>query len=137
MNLKAGYPAEAAGPTRRFCQVIKLNPDTLDEYRHWHSGRNIWPEIPAGIRRAGILDMEIYVPGAGDAGIAGDAIGIMILTTPTDFDWDASFGALAGFERQAEWEAFVAPFQRAGTGRSDEKWQLCERIFSLTEALKP
>ncbi len=126
MNLKEGYLVEAAGPTRRFCQIIKLNPDTLGEYKHWHGSRNIWPEIPEGIRRAGILDMEIY--------LSGDT-GIMLLTTPPDFEWDASFGALADFERQAEWEAFVAPFQLAGTGRSDEKWQLCERIFSLTEAL--
>ena len=126
MNLKEGYLKEAAGPTRRFCQMIKLNPATLDDYKHWHGSRNIWPEIPEGIRRAGILDMEIY--------LSGD-VGVMILTTPVDWEWDTSFGALAGFERQAEWEAFVAPFQMAGTGRSDEKWQLCERIFSLTEAL--
>ncbi len=38
-------------------------------------------------------------------------------------------------KKAAEWEAFVAPFQLAGTGRSDEKWQLCERIFSLTDAV--
>ncbi len=132
MNLKKGYLTAAAGgevgvvPTRRFCQTIELNPDTLDQYKYWHDSCNIWPEIPAGIRRAGILDMEIYVSGT---------TGIMILTTPVDFDWDEAFGALAGMERQAEWEAFVAPFQLAGTGRSDEKWRLCERIFSLTEAL--
>ena len=128
MDLKRGYLTEAAGQTRRFCQMIKLNPATLDQYKYCHTSQNIWPEIPEGIRRAGILDMEIY--------LSGDT-GIMILTTPVDFDWDTSFGALAGFERQAEWEAFVAPFQMAGTGRSDEKWQLCERIFSLTEALEP
>ncbi len=126
MNLKEGYPVKAAGATRRFCQFIELRPETIEQYKFWHRSENIWPEIPEGIRRAGILDMEIYVTGSR---------GIMILTTPIDFDWDAAFGALASFERQAEWEAFVAPFQLAGSGRSDEKWQLCERIFSLKEAL--
>jgi L-rhamnose mutarotase len=125
-DLKKGYLTGAAGETRRFCQTIALRPDTLDDYRHWHASKNIWPEIPAGIRRAGILDMEIYISGS---------TGIMILTVPLDFDWDTAFGALAGFERQAEWEAFVSPWQLAEPGRSDQKWQLCERIFSLTEAL--
>ena len=126
MNLKEGYLIGAAGETRRYCQFIELNPATIDQYKHWHRSANIWLEIPEGIRRAGILDMDIYVVGSR---------GIMILTTPVDFDWDVAFGALAGFERQAEWEAFVAPFQLAAGGRSDEKWQLCERIFSLKDAL--
>ena len=133
MDLKKGYPVEAAGATRRFCQTIRLRLDTIDQYKHWHSSRNIWPEIPEGIRRAGILDMEIYLSGEENA---DGATGIMILTTPVDWDWGEAFGALAGMERQAEWEAFVAPFQMAAGGRSDEKWRLCERIFSLAEALK-
>jgi len=125
MNLKEGYNREPAGATKRFCQFLKLNPDTLEQYIYWHKNENIWKEIPEGIRRAGILDMEIYVQ---------DIYAIMILETPINFDWDESFGKLATFERQAEWEEFVAQFQQAGGGkRSDEKWQLMERIFSLGE----
>lgn len=127
MSLKEGYKREPAGATRRFCQFLKLNPDTIDQYTHWHNSRNIWKEIPDGIRRAGILDMEIYVI---------DTYAFMILETPIDFNWDESFGKLATFERQAEWEDFVGRFQQVGEGmRSDEKWQLMERVFSLTEAL--
>lgn len=128
MNLKEGYKREPAGEVKRFCQFLKLNPETLDKYRYWHDSRNIWPEIPAGIRKAGILDMELFQ--------LGDQA-VMILETPLDFNWDEAFGALAGYERQAEWEDFVSAFQDAGQGRrSDEKWQLAERIFSLREALK-
>lgn len=126
-DLKKGYPTEAAGPTRRFCQILRLNPDTLADYRRCHSREHIWPEIPEGIRRAGILDMEIYTEGD---------TAVMILTTPAEFDWDAAFEALAGYERQAEWEAFVAPMQMSGGGRSEEKWRLCERVFSLVGCLK-
>ncbi|MCD8172180.1 MAG: L-rhamnose mutarotase [Alistipes sp.] len=126
-NLKDGYTKRPAEGRKRFCQLLRLEPDTLDEYRHWHDSRNIWPEIPAGIRRAGILDMEIYVYGT---------TAVMILETPLEFDWDESFGRLAGYDRQAEWEDFVARFQQTGGGRrSDEKWQLAERIFSLEDAL--
>ncbi len=127
MNLKNGYTKDLTGATKRFCQFLKLNPDTLDQYRYWHNSKNIWKEIPEGIRKAGILDMEIYVI---------NDMAFMIVETPVDFDWDKAFGRLATFDRQNEWEEFVGKFQDAGEGkRSEEKWQLVERIFSLTEAL--
>ena len=131
MNLKQGYHKEAAGARKRFCQFLQLNPETIEEYKYWH--KNIWKEIPEGIRKAGILDMEIFFI---------KDMAFMIVETPLDFDWDVAFGRLAFFERQAEWEAFVGKFQMSvvGTGdvqslRSEEKWQLMERIFSLPEAL--
>jgi L-rhamnose mutarotase len=127
MNLKEGYIEASNETTKRYCQYLKLNQETLEEYKHWHSSDNIWKEIPEGIRKAGILNMEIYV-------IQDHAF--MIVETPLDFEWDEAFGRLATFERQAEWEDFVSKFQNAGAGRrSEEKWQLMERIFSLTEAL--
>ena len=123
-----GYEKGSAGVVKRFCQFLKLNLETLDQYKYWHNSRNIWKEIPEGIRKAGILDMEIYVI---------NDMAFMILETPVDFNWDEAFGKLATFERQAEWEDFVSKFQQAGDGkRSEEKWQLVERIFSLTDALK-
>jgi L-rhamnose mutarotase len=128
-TLKEGYSELPVPATKRFCQFLKLNPETLEQYRYWHDSRNIWREIPEGIRKAGILNMEIYL-------IQDQAF--MIVETPLDFDWDEAFGRLAGFERQAEWEDFVSEFQEAGAGkRSEEKWQLTERIFSLQEALLP
>jgi L-rhamnose mutarotase len=127
MDLKLGYPKPASSGRKRYCQSLQLNPETLDQYKYWHDSRNIWREIPEGIRKAGILDMEIF--------LAND-MAFMIVETPLDFDWDEAFGRLATFERQAEWEAFVGKFQNAKQGaRSEETWQLMERIFSLEEAL--
>ncbi len=127
MNLKEGYIKELAEARKRFCQFLTLNPETLEEYKYWHDSHHIWKEIPEGIRKAGILDMEIYVI---------NDMAFMIIETPVDFDWDTAFGRLATFERQAEWEDFVARFQISKEGlRSEEKWQLVERVFSLTEAL--
>ena len=123
MDLKQGYFEEPAGARRRFCQFLRLNPATIEEYKYWHDGHNIWPEIPEGICKAGILDMEIYL-------IEDKAF--MIVEAPLGFDWNAAFGYLATLERQAEWEAFVGKFQDSGEGlRSEEKWQLMERVFSL------
>lgn len=125
--MKQGYIKPAAGMRKRFCQSLKLNPDTLEQYKYWHESRNIWKEIPQGIQKAGILDMEIYVI---------NDTAFMIVETPVDFDFDKAFGELATYERQAEWEDFVGKFQHSGEGkRSDEKWQLTERIFSLEAAL--
>lgn len=125
MDLKQGYPEHRSGRVRRYCQYLELNPDTVEQYRYWHNPRHIWPEIPEGIRRAGILDMEIYLCGTR---------AVMVLETPEEFNWDEAFGKLAGYERQAEWEAFVAAFQQADPAmRSEQKWTLAERIFSLTE----
>ncbi len=128
VNLKEGYVEYPSYLIKRYCQYLKLNPETIEQYKYWHSSNHIWKEIPEGIRKAGILNMEIYLV---------QDIAFMIIETASDFDWDESFGRLATFERQAEWEDFVSKFQEAGEGkRSDEKWQLIERIFSLTEALK-
>ncbi len=115
------YPFE----TKRYCQCLQLKPETdkIEEYKHWHKPENIWKEIPEGIRRAGILNMEIYLNGN---------MAFMVVETPMDFDWENAFGKLATYERQAEWETFVAKYQMANEEqRSNEKWQLMERIFLL------
>ncbi|MFT3993438.1 MAG: L-rhamnose mutarotase [Dysgonomonas sp.] len=126
-NLKKGYKRTLAPTTKRYCQFLRLHPEFIEEYKYWHSSNHVWKEIPEGIRKAGVLDMEIYV-------IAD--MSFMIIETSMDFDWDEAFGRLATYERQNEWEAFVAKFQNAkGDLRSEQKWQLIERVFSLSDAL--
>ena len=71
----------------------------------------------------GILEMELY--------ILGNKV-VMIVDTPADFDWETAMARLATLPRQAEWEAFVSKFQGCSSdARSDEKWQMMERIFRL------
>ena len=115
MTLKQGYTKESAEKRKRYCQFLSLNPATVEEYRYWHDSKNIWKEIPEGIRKAGILDMEIFIT---------DDKAFMVVETPLDFEWDTAFGRLATFERQLEWEAFVDKFQnsKANGLRSEEKW---------------
>ena len=82
-----------------------------------------WPEIRAGIREVGILEMEIY--------ILGTRL-FMIVETPLDFDWETAMARLATLPRQAEWEAYMSIFQQAdATATSAEKWQLMDRMFYL------
>ena len=115
---------------KRYCQTLDLKEDEqlIKEYCYWHSPEHIWPEIPEGIRAVGILNMEIYRLGTRL---------LMIVETPDDFDWDAAFARLATMDKQAEWEDFVARYQKAAPGSSSsEKWQLMECMFKLPGASK-
>ena len=111
--------------TKRYVQTLDLrdNPDMIAEYRKWHSEEFHWKEIRDGIKAVGILEMEIY--------ILGTRL-VMIVDAPEDFDWQSAMDKLATLPRQAEWEAFVAKLQGCrADARSDEKWQMMERMFYL------
>jgi len=126
--MEKGYPVKPFGqPVRRYCQTLDLkdDPALIARYRRAHSRAEAWPEILAGIRQVGILEMEIY--------ILGTRL-FMIVEAPLDFDWDAAMARLATLPRQQEWEDFVALFQASSPGTSSaEKWQMMERMFHLYE----
>ena len=76
---QTGYRQQQySGPVKRYCQTLDLrdNPELIAEYRRRHSAAHVWPEILAGIREVGILEMEIY--------ILGTRL-VMIVETPADF----------------------------------------------------
>ena len=114
-------------PVKRYVQTMDLKdePALIAEYRKRHSRGEVWPEIQAGIREVGILEMDIY--------ILGTRL-VMIVETPLDFDWDSAMARLATLPRQQEWEDYMALFQQCREGAtSDEKWQMMERMFYLYE----
>lgn len=106
---------------KRYCQYLTLvdNEEMIAKYVAVH--KNVWPEIIEGQRAVGILDMQIYRKGRNL---------FMIMDTVDDFDFERDMARLATLPRQAEWEAYVAQFQGCSAdARSNEKWQLMERIF--------
>jgi len=123
---KEGYKRKEYGrPVKRYVQTLDLkdDPELIARYRRAHSPEEVWPEIMAGIREVGILEMEIYLTGRRMT---------MIVETPDDFDWDEAMTRLATLPRQEEWEAFTAQFQDcAADATSAGKWQLMEQIFEL------
>ena len=123
-----GYHVKEYGqPVKRYVQTMELkdDPQLIAEYRRRHSQAEAWPEIQAGIREVGILDMQIF--------ILGTRL-VMIVETPVDFDWDRAMARLATLPRQQEWEDYMAIFQQCAEGAtSDEKWQMMERMFYLYE----
>ena len=48
---------------KRYCQTLQLedDPQLIADYIEAH--RHVWPEIQAGIKEVGILDMQIYALG--------------------------------------------------------------------------
>ena len=117
----------SGGKIKRYVQFLEISddPELVAQYRKCHSEECSWKEVRDGIREVGILEMEIY--------ILGSKL-VMIVDTPDDFQWDEAMARLATLPRQAEWEAFVSRFQGCSAdARSDEKWQLMERMFRLYE----
>ena len=106
---------------KRYCQTLALvdNPELIEQYVEAHA--KVWPEIIEGQRQVGILDMQIY---------RKDRNLFMIMDTVDEFDFSRDMARLATLPRQAEWEAYVSQFQGTkADARSDEKWQMMERIF--------
>ena len=123
-----GYHVKEYGqPVKRYVQTMDLkdDPELIAEYKRRHSQEEAWPEIRAGIREVGILDMQIF--------ILGTRL-VMIVETPMDFEWDRAMARLATLHRQQEWEDYMTIFQQCAEGAtSDEKWQMMERMFYLYE----
>ena len=129
---KYAYPVrQFAGATKRVVQTLDLkdDPELVAAYKHWHAREGIWPEILQGIKDSGVLEMEIY--------LLGTRL-FMIVELAASDSWDEVMARMGAGPRQAEWEAFVARFQRADpTAGSAEKWQRMERIFLVYENRHP
>jgi len=112
---------------KRYCKTLKLvdDPALIEDYKKVHAPGAVWPEITEGMKKVGIIDMEIYID--------GNKL-FMIMDTVPDFDHDAAMAELARLPRQAEWEAYVSQFQKTGIDASaDEKWRLLERIYAMDQ----
>lgn len=110
---------------KRYCQTLDLynDPELIEQYEREH--RRVWPEIKAGIKEVGILDMQIYR--------MGNRL-FMIVDTVDEFDWVEDNKRLADLPRQAEWENYMSKFQVSKEGQaSHEKWQMMKPIFLLNE----
>ncbi|MGB2633708.1 MAG: L-rhamnose mutarotase [Candidatus Acidiferrum sp.] len=108
---------------RRYCLTLDLkdDPKLIAEYKRRHE--TIWPEITESIKRAGIVDMEIYVLGTRM---------FMIIEVQEDFSFVKKAEADAKNPKVQEWEKLMWKFQKAlSEAKPGEKWLLMERIFKL------
>jgi L-rhamnose mutarotase len=110
---------------KRYCKTLALknDPKLIEAYKRIHAPGAAWPEITAGMREVGIIDMEIYI---------NETKLFMIMDTVPDFDHNKAMRELAKKPRQSEWEAYVSKFQQSSSDvTADEKWKLMERIYKM------
>ncbi|AOD13588.1 L-fucose mutarotase [Xanthomonas fragariae] len=114
---------------RRLCYVLDLHddPQLIAEYERWHQPTEVWPEVVASLRQAGILELEIFR--------SGDRL-VMLMEVGADYDPAAKAARDAADPRIQAWEELMWRFQKPLRGSSPgEKWREAERIFALSEAV--
>lgn len=113
--------------TQRTCFALDLKDDEklIEAYENIHKPENIWPEIPAGIREGGILEMQIYRIGTHL---------FMIAETEEDVNIYDAFKAIDKMPKQDVWAEFVAQFQqKIKEAGPNEHWAEMKQIFALTD----
>ncbi|HEX7339290.1 MAG TPA: L-rhamnose mutarotase [Rhodanobacteraceae bacterium] len=102
---------------------LKNDPDLIARYEHWHKPENIWPEVVASIRAAGIRDLQIFR--------AGNRL-VMMLDVPEDYSPATKAAADAANPRVQAWETMMWQFQQAlPFAPKGAKWVPMQRMFAL------
>ena len=106
---------------QRYCLTLDLinNPALIKAYEEHHI--NIWPEIAASIKDAGIIHMEIY---------RFETRLFMIMETDDDFSFERKTAMDAANPKVQEWETLMLKYQQPFKN-STEKWVLMDKIFQL------
>ena len=100
---------------------LKDDANLINEYEEYH--KNIWPEIIASIKYAGILQMEIYR-------IANRLF--MTIETTDEFSFENKTAIDASNSFVQKWEELMWVFQQPlPWAKEGEKWMLMEKIFDL------
>lgn len=101
---------------------LKNDPELIKQYEAYHT--NVWPEIIASIKDAGITAMEIYR--------TGNRL-FMIMETNENFSSEAKAKSDASNPTVQKWETLMWNYQQAlPTARPGEKWILMNKIFDLS-----
>jgi L-rhamnose mutarotase len=101
---------------------LKDEPGLVERYLAHH--RDVWPEVRTSLRRAGILNMDIYLLGRR-----------LIMVVDTDGqDYRRCFARHAtSHPRVVEWEALMRSLQQPAPGApAGEWWAEMRPVFSLT-----
>src|SRR5689334_14882662 len=107
----------------RYCLALDLkdDPALFSEYEDYH--RQVWPEILASIKSAGINNMEIYR--------TGNRL-FMIMEVGSEFSFDKKAQADKSDPRVQQWESLMWKFQQPlAWAAPGEKWILMNKIFDL------
>jgi L-rhamnose mutarotase len=108
-------------PRRYFALDLKDDAALIAEYERWHRPEHIWPEVIAGLKAAGVVELEIFR--------CGNRL-MMVMDAPPSF---AAADPAPAMGRAAQWEELMWRFQQSlPFSEPGQKWVPMQRIFSLT-----
>lgn len=123
-NIEKSYPVGRLPiSSKRVCLTLDLknDPELIADYQAYHSQEKHWMEIADGIRKAGVLVMDIY---------RLDNRLFMICEVPENENFDTIWFSMDLFPRQTEWAELMAKFQQALPGY-ELGWVKMDRIYTL------
>ena len=103
----------------RYCFLLQVRPDLLDEYRERH--RAVWPDMLAALRDSGWHNYSIFARPDG-----------LLVGYVEASDFDAAQEAMARTEVNARWQAEMSRY--FGGQRADGSFELLDEIFHLEES---
>ena len=109
----------------RYCLTLDLKDDEklIHEYEQYH--QNVWPEIVASIKNAGVTDLEIYR-------VANRLF--MIMETDETFSFEKKNAMDNANPKVQEWENLMWKYQQGlPVAKPGEKWVLMNKIFDLNK----
>lgn len=105
----------------RYCFLLQVRPDRLDEYRHRHAA--VWPDMLEALRDAGWRNYSIFAR----------PDGLIVGYVEAD-DLGAAQRAMAATEVNARWQADMARYFVDGRA-PDQALAPLEEIFNLDDQL--
>jgi L-rhamnose mutarotase len=107
----------------RYCFLLQVRPELLDEYREQH--RAVWPDMLHALRDTGWRNYSIFAR----------PDGLIVGYVEAD-DLAAAQRAMAHAEVNARWQAEMSKYFVGLDGRGpDESFVLLEEIFNLDDQL--
>jgi L-rhamnose mutarotase len=100
---------------------LRDDPELIDRYKEHH--QRVWPEVLAGIRAVGILEMRIF--------LLGQRL-FMYVEAEDDFVPERDFPRANASPRAQEWDALMRSLQaQAPEAKPGEWWAPMELVFDL------
>lgn len=98
---------------QRIGRWTRLKPGCVEEYKRWH--RQVWPEIVALTRRAGVSNYSIFIHGH------------ELFSCLEVEDWAAAIQTLASDPVSQRWQELMAPLMDAADPQMP--WMPLEEVF--------
>jgi len=114
-----------SGLRKGVCLTLDLIDDKelIEKYIHYHKKENNWSEINEGIKKAGVLLMDIYLV---------ENRMFMICEVDSNEDFDDVWERISTYSWQDEWFKLMSHFIKALKGKNLE-WIKMERVFELPQ----